>query len=401
VFAPFSLDTHIDHMTVRRACEEAFSDPIWWIDIPYRSVDDAFGADTDRYICAIYSGHEAEKRALVERYRSQVNALFPGGRVPETPDCFVIPPAHPLLHDDAQRADVTVVLPAYNESANIGNALRSLADQQEVGFRITKILVISDGSTDGTADIARGVGDHRIAVREHTERRGKAMRLNEAHAETDMDIIVTMDADTILAHDRALAELITPFRYEPSIGLIGGHGEPVPARTFTEEAVNVGHYAREPLRGNNVFSADGKLMAYRSELARRVHFPEGTIGVDHYLYFACRKEGMDYRYAPRAKAFFRSPATLRDAVRQNIRFSAVPARMEKYFGQDATEREYHVPLTRRLAAKYGQAVRHPLATAYAFLIYTYCNMRGRLKERALTSMWDIAVTTKQALPHYE
>ncbi|MEY4731905.1 MAG: hypothetical protein RL681_851, partial [Candidatus Parcubacteria bacterium] len=56
VFAPFSLDTHIDHMTVRRACEEAFSDPIWWIDIPYRSVDDAFGADTDRYICAIYSG---------------------------------------------------------------------------------------------------------------------------------------------------------------------------------------------------------------------------------------------------------------------------------------------------------------------------------------------------------
>jgi glycosyltransferase involved in cell wall biosynthesis/LmbE family N-acetylglucosaminyl deacetylase len=401
VFAPVAIDTHVDHVIVRRACEAVFPQAIWWVDSPYLDAEQTFGEDSKRFSCAIFSGHEKAKRHLVSAYGSQIKAMFPDGCVPLMPDRFVLQQFLRSGDNTVTPFDVALVIPAYNEAANIENALRSLLRQREEDFRIAKIVVLSDGSTDGTADAARSVRDVRIEVREYASRRGKAVCLQEVYRDANTDIIVSLDADTVFAHDRVLTQLVAPFRVDAMLGLASGGEEPFAPVTFTELAMNIGHFAREPLRGNNVFSADGKLMAIRKKFAETVQFPSDVIGIDHYLYFLCRKEGYGYRYVPSAKVLFRSPSTIRDAIRQNIRFGAVPFRMGKYFGRDVVEREYFVPFGKRFAAKFVQALRHPVATAYAFLIYSYCNIRGRQKEGVLTSRWDIAVSTKHALAHHE
>jgi hypothetical protein len=57
---------------------------------------------------------------------------------------------------------VTVVVPARNEAAQIGGCLAALLDQR--GVPDLRVVVVDDGSTDGTADVVRAVDDPRVRV---------------------------------------------------------------------------------------------------------------------------------------------------------------------------------------------------------------------------------------------
>ena len=74
---------------------------------------------------------------------------------------------------------VTIGIPAYNEEANIAFLLEDILKQRQETFQLKKILVISDGSADATADIARRYESSGVCVKDDGERKGKAMRLNE------------------------------------------------------------------------------------------------------------------------------------------------------------------------------------------------------------------------------
>ena len=61
---------------------------------------------------------------------------------------------------DADLRDVTVLIPARNESAVIGRTLRSLKEQGQ-GL---KVILVDDNSGDATAEVARGVGLENLEV---------------------------------------------------------------------------------------------------------------------------------------------------------------------------------------------------------------------------------------------
>jgi glycosyltransferase involved in cell wall biosynthesis len=88
---------------------------------------------------------------------------------------------------------VLVVIPAYNEEATIGlllEELSNLSNQYDLGT-----LVVDDGSADGTAIIARSKGARVLENRRNTGY-GAALRLGlREAAETNADIVVTLDAD--------------------------------------------------------------------------------------------------------------------------------------------------------------------------------------------------------------
>mgnify|MGYP001415364370 FL=1 len=69
---------------------------------------------------------------------------------------------------------VSAIIPAYNEEKTIGGVLRTI---KSVSL-ITEIIVISDGSTDGTAQIARNYGAHVIELSENI---GKGGEIGRAH----------------------------------------------------------------------------------------------------------------------------------------------------------------------------------------------------------------------------
>ncbi|MEV6174190.1 glycosyltransferase [Streptomyces sp. NPDC051954] len=112
---------------------------------------------------------------------------------------------------------VTVLVPAYNEEVGIESTVLSLLDSTHQQLQI---VVIDDGSTDRTAEIAEGIGDPRVEViRKPNE--GKAAALNTGLAHTRHDIVVMVDADTVFEPD-AVQRLIQPLAHA-AVGAVSGN----------------------------------------------------------------------------------------------------------------------------------------------------------------------------------
>jgi glycosyltransferase involved in cell wall biosynthesis len=98
---------------------------------------------------------------------------------------------------------VTAVVAAYNEQQTIANVLGSLQRSP----LIDEIIVVSDGSTDATVEIARAHDVRTIALRRN-QGKGYAMRLGVEHASND--VIFFVDADMLDLSDAHISALVRP-----------------------------------------------------------------------------------------------------------------------------------------------------------------------------------------------
>jgi len=294
---------------------------------------------------------------------------------------------------------VVVLVVAYNEEKNIKEFLSTVLAQKEVGYILDRIWVISDGSTDNTVEIAKSFKSPKIFVQNYKARNGKSIRLNNFYQETNCDILVQSDADVIYSHPYVIFDLITPLR-SPCIGLTGGNPIPKRGNTFTERAVNYTVSAYLPYRtkiknGHNIFSADGRLLALKKTLYKKIEIPSDMIANDAFAYFCCKKEGYEYRHVESAIVHFRSPQNIFDQIRQNTRFLAAATRMKKYFPSAVVKSEYHIPKAIELKTKLIQFINHPIECIYIFAVNVYCRLRAMYLESKLNAIWDMAYSTKK------
>ena len=88
---------------------------------------------------------------------------------------------------------VTVLIPARNEADRIAETLGGVAlALQSAGMPVARILVIDDGSTDGTGDVARRAGAEVLRL---DPNRGKGGALNAGLERAGGDLLVMLDAD--------------------------------------------------------------------------------------------------------------------------------------------------------------------------------------------------------------
>ena len=108
-----------------------------------------------------------------------------------------------------------VIIPAYNEEKTIGSIIAAV---KEVPF-IEEIIVVSDGSVDRTAEVARENGVRVIALRENQGKGGAMMvGLNS----TDADVLLFLDADLIGLKPGHIVDLLLPVmegRAEMTVGI--------------------------------------------------------------------------------------------------------------------------------------------------------------------------------------
>lgn len=95
--------------------------------------------------------------------------------------------------------DFAVVVPAYNEAANMADLFSELASTFERFSLDGEVILVDDGSNDGTADAARHAakasGLRRVSILSHRNNRGKTSALVTAARNTDAEVLILFDAD--------------------------------------------------------------------------------------------------------------------------------------------------------------------------------------------------------------
>jgi len=115
---------------------------------------------------------------------------------------------------------ISVVIPAYNAASFLVESLNSLAIQT---FRDFEVVLVDDGSSDGTAEIAhRFSGVLRLRVLVNAQNSGVAASLNRGISESDSLFIARLDADD-LAHPDRLTQQAAFLEESPDVDLCGTH----------------------------------------------------------------------------------------------------------------------------------------------------------------------------------
>jgi len=97
----------------------------------------------------------------------------------------------------------TAIIAAYNEESTLGEVLQALTASP----LISEVIVVSDGSTDRTVEIARGFDVKTIALRENCGK-GFAMRVGVDHA--THDVLFFVDGDMYNVTEEQIAALVGP-----------------------------------------------------------------------------------------------------------------------------------------------------------------------------------------------
>ncbi len=99
---------------------------------------------------------------------------------------------------------VAAVVPAYNEEARIAAVLHTLTSAAAVD----EVIVVNDGSTDGTAQAAQAVPGVQVVTLPRNRGKGGAMR--EGATRTDADVLLFFDADLVGLTTQHVQDLLAP-----------------------------------------------------------------------------------------------------------------------------------------------------------------------------------------------
>lgn len=173
---------------------------------------------------------------------------------------------------------VSVVIAVFNEKMRICHRLDNLLAQKYSAQQF-EILVVSDGSTDGTNEIVKSYCDRNVKLLELTERKGKAVAVNEGVAAAQGEIIVFADARQQFDPE-AISQLVANF-HDPSVGCVSGELMFMKDTDSTIQAEMGAYWSYEiwirkaESKTGSVVGATGAIYAVRRALYRPL--PEGTL----------------------------------------------------------------------------------------------------------------------------
>ncbi len=235
---------------------------------------------------------------------------------------------HPAPIDfDFDYPPLTLLVAVYNEEVDVAQTI-AYALEQEYPAPLN-VIVIDDGSTDETVNIASGFArlDDRIRVLE-VPHGGKARALNAGLKETTTPLVATIDADTLLMPD-ALRRVVSRMLLAPddtvavagSVMVRNSRESLIAAAQTWDYFLGIGSIKREQALLQGTLVAQGAFSVYDAEALKTSGGWPDCIGEDIVMTWALLARGGRTSYEPTAIAFTEAPVTLKTFARQRRRWA--------------------------------------------------------------------------------
>jgi cellulose synthase/poly-beta-1,6-N-acetylglucosamine synthase-like glycosyltransferase/peptidoglycan/xylan/chitin deacetylase (PgdA/CDA1 family) len=228
-----------------------------------------------------------------------------------------------LRFDPAFAPPVSVLIPAHNEERVIVGTIRSILAN---GYGRFEVVIVDDGSTDRTLEVLSLVFAGEGRVRIHSQpKAGKAAALNAAVALARHEILVGIDADTVLSAG-TLEKLVRHFA-DARVGAVSGNARVGNYGTWLTRfqsieytcAFNLERRALDVV--NAITVVPGAVGAWRKALIRTVGgFTDDTLAEDTDLTLAVRRLGYRIRYDGEAVAYTEVPGEIAALAQQRFRW---------------------------------------------------------------------------------
>lgn len=228
---------------------------------------------------------------------------------------------------------LTILIAAYQEEAAIAETLESIACQDYQGA--VEVLVLNDGSTDRTAEIAalslqrlRMPARMTARILDFPANRGKAIALNDGLRAAQYRLIVTIDGDSCLRED-SLTHIVERLLSDPPVtqAVAGAVMVRNPRASLIAGAQQWDYFhdiaavKRMQSMYHGTLVAQGAFSIYRREALEQVGGWPDCVGEDIVLTWAMLKQGHRIGYAEDAIVFTNVPTSLRQFSQQRKRWS--------------------------------------------------------------------------------
>lgn len=216
---------------------------------------------------------------------------------------------------------VTVLIAAHNEVREIAATVRNKLAQDYPPAKL-EVIVVSDGSIDGTDDAVRAIGDPRVRLVRQEPRQGKTSALNLGVPLARGEILVFSDANSLYAPD-AVRRLVAPLA-DPRVGYVTGRMVyRAPDGSLTGEGCSAYMRYENQLRAwetrlGSIVGVDGGIDAMR----RAVYTPMRADQLPDFVQpLTVREKGYRVVYEPLALLYEDALAEAADELRMRIRVS--------------------------------------------------------------------------------
>lgn len=229
--------------------------------------------------------------------------------------------AQPIVRAEITPA-LTLLIPVFNESDVLRQKLENSLALDYPKDRL-QILVVDDGSDDGSAEISAAYAARGVTIVRQITRQGKMAAVNAGFAQAQGEIVVLSDASP-LYHADALRKLVRAFA-DPGVGVVVG--ALLTRDSGTGVAQEAGLYWRyesalrdwESRTGSTV-AVHGNMFALRRSCFRPL--AAGTINDEFSLALEAIRQGYRVVYEPEAISYDDASQTMYDEVKRRSRITA-------------------------------------------------------------------------------
>lgn len=222
-----------------------------------------------------------------------------------------------------QPQSLAILVPAYNEEKVIVDSVQALLN---LDCDIAEIIVVDDGSTDRTLQVAQEAFVDNPRVRVVTkDNGGKASALNLALQLTDAEVVIAIDADTRL--DKQAVFWLARHFEDPAVGAVAGTVDVGNRQHLITQFQEIEYIVSQNLdrraleMANGIVVVPGALGAWRRQAVMDVGgYDDDTLAEDADLTLKLQRAGWRILTEPKALAVTEAPQTTRLFLRQRFRW---------------------------------------------------------------------------------